>query len=152
VTDGHTRPRVLVGRENGDHLAILVLGRMHPKSEDYWDGNWLVTPIEIAVGDFTAEIGASLRAEELRSFCEELEVLCATHKGEASLDSMEGWLHVSVGVDTAGKLIVSGRARDRLGGGNELVFRVKGLDQSDLRLIIEGLNEVEAFYPILGAP
>jgi hypothetical protein len=27
-----------VGPDSGDHIAVRVLGRMHPQANDYWDG------------------------------------------------------------------------------------------------------------------
>jgi hypothetical protein len=35
---------LVVGRAEGDYLKIEVRGRMHPGSDDFWDGNWLVSP------------------------------------------------------------------------------------------------------------
>lgn len=146
------RPRVLVGREMGDHLAIRVLGRMHPGADDFWDGNWLVTPLDLVVGDFHGTVSAALRVEELEALHEQLVRVHESLSGNAELVSMEGWLHLSIAVAPSGALEVSGRARDRLGRGNELAFHVDGLDQSDLPEVIEALDEIRVFYPIVGRP
>lgn len=42
---------VLIGGAESDHVRIRVVGREIPSATDYWDGNWLVTPIELRVGD-----------------------------------------------------------------------------------------------------
>jgi len=146
------RPCIVVGRDSGDHVAIHVLGRMHTGADDFWDGNWLVTPVEIAVGDFSGEIGAALRAEEFRAFRQGLQKLSAAMSGQAELASMEEWLTLSVAVEPSGRLSVRGRARDRLVGGNALSFRIDDLDQSDLPAIIDALEEVEVFFPVVGSP
>src|SRR6185312_10105510 len=59
---------VVIGEAGGDHVIVGVVGRMHPGSQDYWDGNWLITPIRLQVGGFTGTVAAGLRAEELRRF------------------------------------------------------------------------------------
>jgi hypothetical protein len=49
----------------GDQLTIEVLGRMHPGSRDFWDGNWMVSPITLRIGGFAGRIEAGLRMDEL---------------------------------------------------------------------------------------
>lgn len=146
------RPEVVVGRADSDHLSIRVLGRLHAGADDYWDGNWLVTPIEAVAGGFRCESGASLHAEELVAFREALERVHESLEGEAVLESMESWLTLRVAVDRSGRLTVTGRMVDRLGSANELTFKIEGLDQSDLPVMIEGLQEIETFFPVVGAP
>jgi hypothetical protein len=145
------RPEVVVGRPEGDHLSIRVLGRLHSSADDFWDGNWLVTPIEVVAGGFRGECGASLRAEELRGFREALERVHASLDGEAVLQSMETWLTLRLAVDRSGRVVVTGRVVDRLGSSNELSFRIEGLDQSDLPAMLEALQEIETFFPVVGA-
>lgn len=155
MTDEDTRPppTVRLGHEGLDHITIRILGRMHPDAEDYWDGNWLVTPLSISVGGFTAEIGAGLRSEELRSFREGLQRLQASLAGQAKLVSMEGWLDLRVDVAASGRLVVAGQSRDRLGSSaNELSFSITELDQSYLPVIIEDLQEAERRFPVLASP
>src|SRR6266481_9165431 len=85
-------PEIVVGDPPGDHLALRVLGRLHPGADDFWDGNWLATPIKAAVGGFQATVGASLRADELQTFRDALKGLHSALNGEAVLESMEKWL------------------------------------------------------------
>jgi hypothetical protein len=145
-------PTVLIGKPGGDHVAIRVLGRLHGGADDYWDGNWLVSPVEIVAGGFTADVGASLRAEEFRAFRAAVEHLNATLRGEAALESIEGWLSLVLGIGSSGRLTVMGKAIDRLGGGNQLSFKIDELDQSYLPGIIGGLSEIETFFPVVGTP
>jgi hypothetical protein len=145
-------PSVTVGDPAGDHISIRVLGRLHPGTDDFWDGNWLATPIEAVVGNFQGKVGASLRAEELRSFRDALRVLYATLNGKAVLESMEEWLTLRIAATSSGRLEVTGTLVDRLGDGTQLMFTIHDLDQSCLPRIIDALDEVETFFPVLGSP
>lgn len=151
-SDDVYRPTITLGRPESDHLSIRVLGRMHAGADDFWDGNWLVTPVEIVLGGFSGEVVAALRAEELHSFKDALEAVYASLEGEAVLESMETWLTVRVAIDRLGGLLIAGRIRDRLGSGNELTFKIDGLDQSDLPAVVEALDEVLSLFPVLGTP
>ncbi len=142
---------IVVGGSERERVAIRVLGRMHPGATDYWDGNWLLSPIEVAVGGFVGRAQAGLRTEELRSFREGLEKLYKTLEGEARLDSMEEWLSLDCRGDGLGHVEVRGSVRDEPGVGNELTFRLS-LDQTFLPPIITSLSGVEAVYPVLGRP
>ncbi len=150
--EGIVQPSVVIGDPDGDHISVSVLSRMHEGADDYWDGNWLISPIELVVGCFRATIGAGLRAEELKKLREGLEQLNATLKGEAQLESLEGWISLRVVVDRRGGIVIIGRAVDRPGGKNELSFEIGGLDQSYLQGIIAALREVEVLFPVVGAP
>lgn len=146
------QPTVVLGRADGDHVSITVLGRLHPGAVDASDGNWLMTPIKISVGGFSAEIGASFRAEELREFRRALEVVATSLDGEAVLESMETWITLHVSVDRLGRLEVSGEATDKPGSGNRLLFRIADLDQSDLPAMIASLRSVNDAFPVFGEP
>lgn len=124
---------------------------MHPRSTDYWDGNWLVAPIDISVGGFTGRAGAGLRAEELRSFRQGLEELYERLSGEARLESMEAWIGLTCVGDGLGHIDVTGYVRDKPGIGNELSFHLS-IDQTFLPAIISSLREIEAAYPVIGKP
>jgi hypothetical protein len=149
---GEVRHEVLIGHAARDHVSIRVLGRLHADAADYWDGNWPVTPIHVVAGDFEGRVGASLRAEELRNVREAMQRLNLSLDGEARLESMEAWLTLRVAVAGSGGLVVSGKAVDRPGVGNELSFKIEGLDQSYLPAIIDALKEIEVFFPVVGTP
>lgn len=145
-------PQILLGDGQGDHISIRVLGRMHAGASDYWDGNWLVTPVEVFAGGFRGSVGASLRAEELRAFREALATLNSTNRGNAALESMEDWLTIRVEVDSVGHLLVSGTVADRPGMGNVLAFDIDGLDLTYLPTLIKSIEDVERIYPVIGTP
>ena len=143
-------PELVVGRVDSDQLTVRVLGRMHPGSDDFWDGNWLVSPISARLGGFVAEIGAGLRVEELQRFRRGLEQLHRQLRGEAVLTSMEQWISLTVRCRPNGSLSVTGTLSDDLGAGNTLAFRIIGLDQTDLPAMLDALASIERTYPVLG--
>jgi len=123
---------------------------MHPGATDRWDGNWLLSPIEISVGGFSADIaGAGLRGDELRGLRRGLENLYEALSGTASLDSMEQWLNLTFKGDGSGHIEVIGAAYDHHGvGANALHFALE-LDQTFLPPIIDSLKAIEASYEVL---
>ena len=144
------RPVVVIGAPGGDHLLIRPLGRQHPGAGDYWDGNWIVSVIEVRVGGFRGEVGASLRADEFHEFSRQLGRLYASLQGDAVLDSMEDWITLRVTATSGGRLEVTGRVLDRAGNGNELIFALDDLDQSYLPAVLSGLDDIQRAYPVLG--
>lgn len=145
-------PDIQIGDAGGDHVSIRVMGRLHPGADDYWDGNWLISPIEVTSGGFRAEIGAGLRIDELAHFRQALEKLHSTLQGEAVLESMEGWIQLHVAADRRGGLQVTGKAIDRPGGANTLTFTIDGLDQTHLPAVISALAGAETRFPVRGQP
>ncbi|MFD8531556.1 hypothetical protein ACFV0L_29460 [Streptosporangium canum] len=142
---------IVIGRgRNFDHVLIRVLGRMHPSCTDFWDGNWLASPIRVQVGGFTAEIDAGLRVEELRDFRVALERVHADVKGSAVLSSLEHWIELTVECHPTGSLSISGIAADDPGMWNTLHFMIEGLDQTDIPPLVDALVAVEKRFPILG--
>ena len=136
----------------GDYVTLEVRGRQFPQSDDFWDGNWLDTPLTIHVGSFDAQVSSTLRTNELLKFKEELEAVYRDNAGTAVLSTMEGWLLIEVVADGLGHLQVTGHLRDEVGGGygNDLNFELRGLDQTWLPPVLASLEEVLATYPVVG--
>jgi hypothetical protein len=145
-------PELIVGRAAGDHLKVQVWGRMHPGSDDFWDGNWLVSLISARVGGFTAEIGAGRRVDELQKFTRGLEQIYRQLRGKAVLVSMEQWISLTVECRPNGSLFVTGELDDGSGAGNTLAFTIAGLDQTDIPAMVGALAAIEQVYPVLGEP
>ncbi|MEW9551213.1 hypothetical protein [Nonomuraea sp. NPDC050783] len=142
---------IVVGRgEQSDHVLIQVHGRMHPGSTDLWDGNWLVSPIQVRVGGFTARIDAGLRADELRDFRVALERVYAEVSGRATLSSMEHWIELTAECHPTGSLSISGTVADDPAMWNTLNFVIEGLDQTDIPPLVEALVAVEERFPVVG--
>lgn len=143
---------VVVGSLGSDHVAVRVLGRESDADDDYWDGNWLITPIRIKAGRFSGELPADLRTEEFVRFRRELQEVYSSLAGEAVLSSLDGWINLTVKCESNGSLTVSGEANDHPGTGNKLEFEIGGLDQSYLPPLIDALLEVEVAFPTVGSP
>ncbi|TDD51490.1 hypothetical protein E1288_14680 [Saccharopolyspora elongata] len=133
-------------------MAVRVLGRMHPECDDYWDGNWLVSPVSARLGGYAVQIGAALRVDELREFRLGLERLDRRLRGEAVLVSMENWIALTVRCLPNGSLSVAGELDDDMGSGNSLSFAIAGLDQTDIPGMVTALVAIEHAYPVLGRP
>lgn len=133
-------------------MAVRVLGRMHPDSDDYWDGNWLVSPVSARLGGFAVRIDAALRVDELRAFRLGLEQLSQQLRGEAELVSMEHWIMLTVRCQPNGSLSVAGELDDDMGSGNTLSFTIAGLDQTDIPAMVTALTEIEHAHPAFGQP
>jgi hypothetical protein len=143
---------VTIGTADGDRVTISVLGRMHGDATDFWDGNWLISPIEVHVGSFAGRISAGLRSDEIQGFREDLERVYRDLHGTARLTSMEEWLDLTMTITATGQFEVAGRMIDNPGSGNELRFEIDGLDQSHAPELIDGLLTLQRAYPVVGLP
>lgn len=144
-------PSFVLGSENGDHLRVTVTNRLHQGATDYWDGNWLNTPVEIRAGAFRGQYVASLRAEELQGLLNGLKDLYESLVGEAKLHSMENWLILDVVGDRQGHVEIKGTAGDNPGIGNWLEFKLS-LDQTFLPEAIRQLETILERFPVIGSP
>jgi hypothetical protein len=142
--------RIEIGDSGHGYLAICVVGWMHPGASDYWDGNWLISPIEVSIGGFRAAVPAGLRMEELVRFRESLEEVYSSLRGQAVLESMEGWLELRIAADRLGNLRATAVLLDRPGSANKLTFAIEGLDQSHLPAVVAALRAAEAKFPVRG--
>src|SRR5712691_11549446 len=93
---------ILIGSSGGPHIAIRPLWRCHPGQQDYWDGNWIESEIQVSAGAFRGRFRASLRSEEFESFRRELQVLMSSLRGEASFATIEGQLALELQGDDKG--------------------------------------------------
>ena len=156
-------PRDIVTDMEGDHLGftvghaerervqVVALGRSHPEWTDFWDGNWLRTPITGSFGGFRfEEPDAQLRATEIRSFAQQLKALSARLAGQAHLSSIEDWIELSVNGDGSGRLHVTGAVRDS--SSNSLQFVIPDFDQSFLAPLLGELDLLVSAFPVLGSP
>jgi hypothetical protein len=141
-----------MGSSDFEHLSIAVLGREHAGASDYWDGNWVVTTISLAVGGFTGRVRASLRTDEIHRFNEGLKFLNQNLFGAAVLESMEHWISLTVKAGSRGRIEISGELSDEAGGGNVLSFELAEVDQTYLAGWISSLDDIEKAYPVIGRP
>ena len=140
---------LLIGSSDSEFLRVRPIVRAHPDADDYWDGNWLNTDIELAAGAFRAQYVACLRVDELVRFRDQLAALYETLDGQADFDSMEHWLSISVKGDGKGHFNVDCQARDDAGMGNTLKFSLY-FDQTQIPRILDGLNQTIERFPLIG--
>ena len=135
------------GHETGS-LSVTVLMRSH-NADDYWDGNWVDSIVDVKAGGFTGRFGACLRAEEFQSFRDGLAKIDSFESSAARFETMEGQLSIEIFGDKLGHLSAKCTALDQAGIGNRLSFELK-FDQTDLTAIIRGLNLIISNFPVIG--
>jgi hypothetical protein len=146
-------PDLLLGSLRGDHVAVWVESRPYREAPDFWDANWLVTPIAVRAGAFQARVPATLRADEFQRFRLGLEAIDRLAAREASLESLEDWVRLQVSMAAVGAVGVSGNLVDSPGIGNRLRFElVADLHLADVGGWIAQLKKIEAAYPVVGDP
>jgi hypothetical protein len=140
---------LLIGSLESEFLRMRPKMRLHPNSNDYWDGNWLNTEIELAAGAFRGRYFACLRVDELIRFRDQLTVLYDTLDGHAEFQSIESWLAIRVKGDGLGHFVVDVEARDDAGTGNRLNFSLS-FDQTRIPEIIDRLHRITERFPSVG--
>ena len=103
----------VLGHDAGDYLRIDVSSRENPRALDSDDGNWLVAQVSVAAGPWKGSYRANLRAEEFRSFRDELRTLYDDPGANAAhFESLEAVAELSVErKDLLGHITVNGRAQ-----------------------------------------
>lgn len=136
-----------IGSSVSHHLTVTPLYRPHENSQDYWDGNWLESKIDIRVGGFSGHLRASLRADEFQRFKDQLAKLYTELKGTAKFTALEHWLTIQVKGDGLGHFEAECQAMDGAGTGNLLEFRL-AFDQTDIPAIVKGLELILRAFPV----
>lgn len=128
-------------------LRIWIHGRQFPRSDDYWDGNWLLVTAEYkrAGSRVTAE-GPIIHLGELAGLLDSTRLLHETLSGEACLDCMEPELNVKM---TAGDLGHIGLEVSITPNSltEEHTFR-ESIDQSYLPQVIASCESILHAYPV----
>jgi hypothetical protein len=130
-----------------DFLEIIVLGRSNPKSEDYWDANWLDIEIKLQVSSFNCKYHTNLRVDELLKFYEDLLALKNHQNKDAVLNTMEEGIYLHLESDVNGKINLQGKAKDQ--ARNILDFKFQTVMISFGDFIVE-CEKVIAMYPLIG--
>jgi hypothetical protein len=71
--------------------------------------------VGIKAGPWSGRYGAQLHKDDFLQFAEKLDVLADTLKGDATLSSLDGYLHLILSGDGLGHISVAGEAWDRPG-------------------------------------
>ncbi len=141
---------VRFGGEQSNYLSLAVRGRAYHRSVDYWDGNWLLVDVHIAVGKFTGNIPGLLRAEELHNFSTQLQTFSESPITPISFLTVEDWLKFRLEVDNLGHIRLSGTVSDDVHSHNHLTFAFN-LDQITLAETIKQLRHVVETWPVVGS-
>jgi hypothetical protein len=142
---------VILGDSERERIKLTVLGRSHPSCTDYWDGNWLRTDVAVQIGGFSGRFVADLRAEEFRSFSDEVNNLYRALEGDATFTTMEGQVSLLLSGDGMGHVSVKAELLDEAGIGNRLHCEFD-IDQTYLPAIIDSLGAIDAAWPVLCQP
>lgn len=144
-----TEQSLIIGSGKSESLKITPLRRTHPKSLDYWDGNWVDSSIEVSAGAFAGKYTACLRTNEFKTFREGIDPLYRSLKGTALFASMEGWVDIQVTGDGLGHFQARCTLMDAPGIGNSLKFDLQ-FDQTELVVISKSLIRIEESFPVIG--
>jgi hypothetical protein len=142
---------VILGDGERERITLTVRGRSHPTCTDYWDGNWLRTNVSVRIGGFSGSYVANLRAEEFRSFGDEMTSLYSALEGDATFTTMEGQVSLLLSGDGMGHVSVKADLSDEAGIGNRLHCEFV-IDQTYLPAIIDALGAIDSAWPVLGRP
>jgi hypothetical protein len=96
-------------------LEITILGRNHPDSLDFWDGNWVNSEIKIDVPGFNAFYETDLRLGDISRFYQALIKLKSGTSKEAEFTTLEDGLYFHLAVERNGSINCNGKARNNLG-------------------------------------
>ena len=144
-------PKILIGNESTNWVAVRVLARSHPGLQDYWDGNWVRSEVTLRAGAFSGRYVADLRTDEFARFRDELNVVFQPLIGRATFSSLEGWLGIELVGDGKGHFSGSCQAMDTPGTGNCLSFSL-AIDQTEIPSILNNLDSILSQFPVIGSP
>jgi hypothetical protein len=146
-----TKCDILVGNVGGEHVQISLLSRSHSGHDDYWDGNWIASEVELRAGAYRASFRSDFRSEDFVSFHKSVCQLSETLRGSAKFDTIEGQLALKLISDGLGHIRVEGTSLDVAGVGNRLNFHFD-IDQTYLAGIVRSLEKSINTYPVVGRP
>jgi hypothetical protein len=128
-------------------FELWIDGRQFPKSDDYWDGNWLnVVARCTADSSLVQAAGPILHLSELHKFLIECKQIYDALAGEAKLECMEPNIDLKIKMKNAGRceLTVS-LTPDHLYQEHSCIF---DLDQSYLPPLLKSLEQILQAYPL----
>ena len=128
-------------------LEISVLRRSNSETDDYWDGNWLESRIEVDVRGINVLYSANLRVDDFQRFYESLKALKNGTTKESEFTTMEEGLYLHFQVEYNGSVNCKGKANTE--SGDSLDFKL----QTDLGALDRFLGELGVTlksYPLVG--
>jgi hypothetical protein len=133
------------------YLEINLIGRSHPESKDYTDGNWISSEVKTSIPGFTANVSLALRSDELLQFLEEISKVSSGLSNEAALRTMEDALYVKCDLDITGSIKWHCRITYPIGDGSVLNFSFE-TDNSQIQILKRQLENEMNLYPVVGTP
>lgn len=135
--------------DHGELLKLSPLYRAYPNEQDYWDGNWVQTEVDVKVGGFRGKFLANLRCEEFAELQQQLEALESELTGKAQFRTMEEWLEININGDGLGRFSLESFVRDDAGIGNRLEFGFS-FDQTYIPALLSATRAVTSAFPVRG--
>jgi hypothetical protein len=128
-------------------LRIWIEGRAFPKSEDYWDGNFLHVTATWAQGETTVTVrGPIIHLGELARLLDECEKLYASLSGQAELKCIEPNLGIVLKAKSLGHIDVRIQLTpDHMRESHEFH---DSMDQTYLPAIVTSCTRIFEKYPI----
>lgn len=138
----------VLGKKSSDYLLIETLNYADPNSNDYWDGNWLNTYIELKVGGFNGNYKAQIRNDEFQNFRNGLEYPYNKLDGRTNFECIEHYISIQVEGDGLGHFQAKCTANDNPGiYENTLEFSIE-FDQTEIPGLINMLDDILKQFPI----
>ena len=133
-------------------LKVALLGRLNSGANDYWDGNWIRSAVDVQAGGFRGSVSGDLRIEELASFFDQMSQLQKSLRGIAEFETMEAWLSIRVTGDGRGHMECRCVIRDDPSIGNTLFDCTLASDQTFTQATITELAAAMQAFPVVGKP
>ncbi len=126
---------------------MWALAREFPKSDDYWDGNWITIHAHVEAPGARIDLqGPWLRSDEVEGFLEQLETLNRDLRGAAELACMEPMLSAKVTCGSLGHIeVIVEITPDHMTQSHRFRFES---DQTYLASAMKGCRAILAKYPV----
>jgi hypothetical protein len=133
----------------GAEIIVDVLNRKYPEFDDYWDGNWLNSTINIIIPGYRVLFPADIRADDIHRFYNQLKELNKSLKGTAVFENIEGIIELKAAINKLGRIEWQGKTTFPVGTGATLEFQFRS-NQSYLPSLISQIEKIAICYPVLG--
>ncbi|WP_157766315.1 hypothetical protein [Pedobacter ginsengisoli] len=137
----------MILKSNGNYVAIEIKDNTNRISNDYWDGNWLKSLINIHCCGFKANFSTDLRSTDFKSFHEDLIKLCNDQVKLIEFKTLEEGLYIKGQMEATGNILWDVTAKDMFG--NSLTVSLS-TDNFSLNLLINEVKDILTQYPVLG--
>jgi hypothetical protein len=138
----------ILGKKSSDYLQILVDKYSYPNSNDFWDGNWMDTKINIKAGAFIGSFVAQIRNVDFLDFNKGLGNLYNKLDGFANFNCLEDFLEIKIKGDGLGHFSADCIANDKQTiSGNKLEFSLE-FDQTEIISLTNMIDKILDKFPI----